>query len=175
MKVLKLIIGLPFAFCVLFLRLLGKCLGLTYQQISIVFNLWIQGAVLVLASIMPLLQFLDHSRMRMNLSMTSIDILKEFGYHCIGIHFIGWMILFILFIVYALIYIALYIWMLYHYRLPWSQSFNRCVKDLEAIAREWHCSYKLVNLIIFVLLFLYIIAFNYILVKLIGFNIFIVT
>ena len=30
---------LPFGLCVLFLRLLGKLFGLTYKQISVVFNL----------------------------------------------------------------------------------------------------------------------------------------
>lgn len=37
---------LPFGLCVLFLLLLGKLFGLTYKQISVVFNLWVQGAVL---------------------------------------------------------------------------------------------------------------------------------
>jgi len=32
---------LPFGLCVLFLRLLGKLFGLTYKQISVVFNLWV--------------------------------------------------------------------------------------------------------------------------------------
>jgi hypothetical protein len=35
---------LPFGLCVLFLLLLGKLFGLTYKQISVVFNLWVQGA-----------------------------------------------------------------------------------------------------------------------------------
>lgn len=32
---------LPFGLCVLFLLLLGKLFGLTYKQISVVFNLWV--------------------------------------------------------------------------------------------------------------------------------------
>ena len=39
---------LPFGLCVLFLLLLGKLFGLTYKQISVVFNLWVQGSVLAL-------------------------------------------------------------------------------------------------------------------------------
>lgn len=34
----------PFGLCVLFLLLLGKLLGLTYKQISVVFNLWGAGS-----------------------------------------------------------------------------------------------------------------------------------
>ena len=44
---------LPFGLCVLFLLLLGKLLGLTYKQISVVFNLWVQGAVLTLSGLTP--------------------------------------------------------------------------------------------------------------------------
>ena len=34
---------LPFGLRVLFLLLLGKLFGLTYKQISVVFNLWVHG------------------------------------------------------------------------------------------------------------------------------------
>ena len=44
---------LPFGLCVLFLLLLGKLFGLTYKQISVVFNLWVQGAVLALSGMAP--------------------------------------------------------------------------------------------------------------------------
>jgi len=36
---------LPFGLCVLFLLLLGKLFGLTYKQISVVFNLWVWGSL----------------------------------------------------------------------------------------------------------------------------------
>ncbi len=44
---------LPFGLCVLFLLLLGKLFGLTYRQISVVFNLWVQGFVLALSGLAP--------------------------------------------------------------------------------------------------------------------------
>ena len=44
---------LPFGLCVLFLLLLGKLFGLTYKQISVVFNLWLQGAILTLSGQAP--------------------------------------------------------------------------------------------------------------------------
>ena len=47
MNWIKYIIIIPFALCVLFLRGHGKCFRLTYEQISVIFNLWIQGGVLV--------------------------------------------------------------------------------------------------------------------------------
>ena len=44
---------LPFGLCVLFLILLGKLFGLTYKQISVVFNLWVQGGLLALSGLIP--------------------------------------------------------------------------------------------------------------------------
>ena len=38
--------------------------------------------------------------------------------------------------------------------------FERCMKELIAIAREWHTTYAVVNLVIYVLLFAAIMAFN---------------
>ena len=46
---------LPFGLCVLFLLLLGKLFGLTYKQISVVFNLWVQGGLLTLSGLAPLM------------------------------------------------------------------------------------------------------------------------
>ena len=174
MKWIKHIIGVAFALCVFFLRLLGKCLKLNYVQISVVFNLWIQGGILVLSAIMPLLQFYDHSYVRMNLAPSTIECFKCWGFHCVGVSFMNWILLLVFWLLYALIYVGLYIWMRHHYHLPWDKAFNRCVGDLEVLAREWHCSYQLVNLVIFVFLFLFIIGLNYILVQLIGLNMFIV-
>lgn len=58
MNWIKYIITIPFALCVLFLQGLGKCFGLTYKQISVIFNLWIQGGVLVLSGCLPFVQSL---------------------------------------------------------------------------------------------------------------------
>ena len=82
--------------------------------------------------------------------------------------------MFFFLVLYALIYVGLYIWMFHHYRLPWDKAYDRCVNDLETLAREWHCSYQCVNLVVFIFLFLFIIGLNYILVQLIGVNMFIV-
>ena len=50
----KVIILVPFGACVVFLLLLGKCLGLSYKQISVIFNLYTQGGLLLLSSLLPL-------------------------------------------------------------------------------------------------------------------------
>ncbi len=44
-----------FMACVKFLEVLGKFMHMTYKQISVIFNLWVQGIVLLLASVAPLI------------------------------------------------------------------------------------------------------------------------
>lgn len=42
-----------FRICVNFLNWLGKTTGLTYVEISVVFNLWVQGGLLVISALVP--------------------------------------------------------------------------------------------------------------------------
>ena len=169
MKWIKYLIAIPFALCVLFLRLLGKCTRLTYQQISVVFNLWIQGGILVLSALMPLLQFIDHT-----VVCPTPGKLLPLSDGRIFLRFTGWMQGLVFFVLYFLVYVGLYIWMIRHYRLPFNAAFDRCAGDLQALAREWHCSYRLVNLIVFVFLFLMVIGLNYMLTKLMAPTLFVI-
>jgi hypothetical protein len=50
--------------------------------------------------------------------------------------------------------------MLQHYRLPYDAAFDLCVDDLKRIAVKWHTTYEVVNLLIFVLFYLFILALN---------------
>lgn len=131
---------LPFGVCVLFLLGLGKLFGLTYKQISVVFNLWVQGGVLMLSGIAPLAAIL----FRMcNDGVTTI-----------------YMICVVALAVYAYPYFRGFAWMLKHYHLPFNDSFNLCVMDLRHLAFQWHTTYQMVNLLIFVLAFLALLGLN---------------
>ena len=130
---------LPFAICVGFLMLLGKLCGLTYKQISVVFNLWLQGAMLVLSSILPL----------------AISLFYIFNGFTIP------RLLFVLFFIfYVLVYVLAFMRLLHHYHLPIDRAFDRCVHDLQVLARKWHTSYQVVNLLLFVGVFLLLLALN---------------
>ena len=130
---------LPFGLCVLFLLVLGKLLGLTYKQISVVFNLWVQGAVLTLSGLAPL-------------GVAVYKMMDSFS--------IGWLVLIIVFTLYALVYFYSFIKMLQHYHLPFDDAFDLCVKDLKWLAKKWHSTYQMVNIIIFVILFLALLGLN---------------
>lgn len=139
MKLLKYLIGIPFALCVLFLQLLGKCFGLTYKQISVVFNLWIQGGVLVLSAWLPFVQNLMYPN-RAHEGM--------------------WWIIMFCTLCYGLLYWTVFVLVMRHYHLPFNRAFDLCVNDLLCIASIWNCSYYAVNIIIFIIIFLLLFGLN---------------
>ena len=121
---------LPFGLCVLFLLLLGKLFGLTYKQISVVFNLWVQGAVLALSGLAP------------SFSM-------------------WWLVLSAVLLIYGIAYVYAFIKMLQHYHQPFNAAFDLCVEDLQKIAKKWHTTYQMVNLLIFILFYLILLGLNF--------------
>ena len=142
--------------CVLFLQKLGKVLGLTYPQISVVFNLWIQGGVLVFSALLP----------------TIVYIVGAFYYLFHGGRMSSWdiiaaWILFFILLGYALMYVWFYALIFRHYGKSYYEVFDKCVLDLQRVANVWHCSYQLVNLMIFVGFFSILVGINLVLTALI--------
>ena len=123
----------------MFLLLLGKLFGLTYKQISVVFNLWIQGAFLALSGLAPF-------------GVAIFKVIESFS--------MEWLVLIIVLAIYSMVYVYGFIRMLQHYHLPFDDAFDLCVKDLQWLAKKWHTTYQIVNLIIFVVLFLILLGFN---------------
>lgn len=123
----------------MFLRLLGKLFGLTYKQISVVFNLWIQGAFLALSGLAPF-------------GVAIFKVIESFS--------MEWLVLIIVLAIYSMVYVYGFIRMLQHYHLPFDDAFDLCVKDLQWLAKKWHTTYEMVNLLIFVLLFVFLMGLN---------------
>lgn len=138
-KWLHKIVLLPFMLCAGFLLLLGKSLGLSYKQISVIFNLYLQGGLLAMSGMLPL--------------VASVWFLVEHA-SCIG-----WLIL-LLSLFYASIYVVGFVGLLQHYHLPMNYAFDLCVNDLERVAYKWHISYHAVNLVIFILWWVTVVAMN---------------
>lgn len=123
------VVLLPFMLCAGFLLLLGKSLGLSYKQISVFFNLYLQGGLLTLSGMMPLVAIIWNF---------------EENTSCVG-----WLVL-LLCVIYASIYVVAYVGLLQHYHLPMNIAFDLCVYNLERIAARWCISYHAVNLVIFI-------------------------
>jgi hypothetical protein len=123
--------------CVRFLEALGRCTHLTYKQISAVFNLWVQGIVLLLASIAPLV----------------VSIVQDDNMAVIG-----------MLAVYALVFSYVILRILHRYMLPADAAFDLCVADLLRIAEKWQRSYNYVNVALFVVLYLALLCLDALLV-----------
>lgn len=126
-----------FIVCVKFLMTLGRCTHLTYKQISVVFNLWVQGIVLLLASIAPLIVGIyQHA------SIAVVGLLTVYSFGC----------------TYGILRI------LHHYMLPMEEAFDLCVADLLRITEQWKRSYNYVNIALFVVFYLALISIDSVLV-----------
>ena len=123
-----------FRICVWFLDLLSNIFHITYQQISVYINLYLQGGALVISTI-PVLVIAVVHRNLFGIVISTLNVL---------------------------LYVLGFAWMMVHYRLPRNIefAFNQCVNDLLYLAKELHISYQQVNIVIFVLIFLVLIMQN---------------
>ena len=137
--IIKFTILVPFGLCAAFLLLIGKLFGFTYKEISVIFNLWIQGAVLMISGLLP--------------SIAQLIVLINSPSVVNGVFLLCYLI-------YASIYIVGFIALLKHYNIPYNDAFDLCVNDLVWIASKWHISYHAVNLVIFVLWWLSVVILN---------------
>ena len=119
-----------FMLCVYFLEWLGKMTGLNYKKISVVFNIYIQGGILLVSSCLPLIKVI-----LCNSDNGGKGRILFFG---------G-----------CLIYIGLYVYGLYRlykrYHTPLEYAFDLCVDDLLFLSKKWGMSYNAVNILIFVI------------------------
>ena len=128
-----------FRLCVCFLEFLGKTFKISYEKISIIVNLYIQGTLLMISGLLPLFA-----------SIYSI------------IHGVGWIetLCSIASLGYASIYLVGYSQLLSRYKNTSNQYFDLCVDDLMALSKRWGMHYYLVNLLIFVVWWLSVISIN---------------
>lgn len=128
-----------FSLCVKLLEWLGETFNITYQQISVIFNLWLQGGILMISGIAPLVVYV-----KLHISHHSPFEPIPFG----------------TLLLYALIYIVSFVFMLWHYRLPFNQAFDLCVNDLLSLSSFTGLSYMALNIIIFIIIFLALLSVN---------------
>lgn len=128
-----------FFLCVKFLEWLGKMTGFNYKQISVVFNIYIQGGILLVSSCLPLIKVI----------IWGSDIDWKWR---------------ILFFGGCFIYIGLYVYGVYRlykrYHTPLEYAFDLCVDDLLYLSRKWRMSYNAVNILIFVIGWIICVGFN---------------
>ena len=113
-----------FNYCCDIMYRLGNLLGLSYQEVCVVGNIYVQGTLLVAAAAVPVwFAFKQKSHYALKVAA------------CINV----------------LCYSALVLYFCFRYAPPLAASFDRCVEDLKNLAEAWHTTYVVVNIAIFVL------------------------
>ena len=113
-----------FNYCCEIMYALGDLLGLSYQEVCVIGNIYVQGALLVAAAAVPVwFAFKQKSHYALKVAA------------CINV----------------LCYSALVLYFCFRYAPPLAASFDRCVEDLKNLAEAWHTTYVVVNIAIFVL------------------------
>lgn len=140
-------IAIVFGLCVLFLQGLGKLVGLTYTQISVVFNLWLQGAVLMLSGLAPFAALLYASWGQWSvLSVVELVTL----------------------LLYGAVYVVAFLLMLNHYflfaketlRIRVEAAYRLCATELDRGAAKIGISYMALNVLVFIVAYLGVLGAN---------------
>lgn len=123
-----------FEICVSFLEWIGQTFQLSYEQISVYFNLYLQGGILICSTLPALIVTIC----RRNAKWILVSVCN------------------------TCVYIVGFIGMMLHYHLPndISYAFDKCVEDLVGLSQLCHLSYQQVNILIFVVIFLLLMIVN---------------
>lgn len=113
-----------FNYCCQIMYALGNLLGLSYREVCVIGNIYVQGTLLVAASIVPVwFAFRPESHYALRV-VACVNVL------CCS---------------------ALVLYFYFRYAPPLAASFDRYVEDLKNLAEAWHTTYVVVNIVIFVL------------------------
>lgn len=118
-----------FQLCVRFLERLAHCTGLSYKQVSVVFNIYLQGGILMLSAFLPLAAVLL-SASRLGQTQFAIFLLLA--------------------AIYGILHIQVFRFLLHRYSRPLESSFDRCMHDLQSICHATGISYNAPNILVFI-------------------------
>lgn len=125
---------------------LGLILGLSYKEICVIVNIYLESALCLLSVFF----------------VTWISIQRFMRTRTVGSG-----VLMVGGIVYGAVGTALFLWICNHYDMPMNDAFDLCYQELIQLAKEYHTTYNNVNYIIFIIFFLACILGNIGIVKLI--------
>ena len=119
-----------FKICTDFLVFLTRIFHTDYKRISVWVNIYAQGFVMFAAAATLFV---------MTIVRDSVD----------GMTAVSWIGLLL-----SLFQMVVVVWACWRYRPPWEKAFDRCYWDLERLASKINISYTLLNVLIFIVIFL---------------------
>ena len=135
-----------FDICCKIMSSLGHLLGLSYKEICVIGNIYIQGGILVLSSFAPFFALIKKMRTKASTGK-GLYLLPS--------------------IIYGISCCFLFLLVCLRYIFPLTETFDKCVFDLNILANFLNISYEAVNILIFIVLWGIAIAWNLIIAKLI--------
>ena len=127
------LVGCFFLECCGVMAYFAWLLGLTYQEFCVIGNIYMQGAICLLAALAPLLLCIRTKQAPWEWLLSGGNALLH------------------------LVIISLFFG---HYWMPLERAFDLCVQDLNRLGALFGSSYVMVNIIIFVILFVVDLALN---------------
>lgn len=135
-----------FDICCKIMSSLGDLFGLSYKEICVIGNIYIQGGILVLSSFAPFIALI-----KMMIKKASIGK---------GLYLLPS-------IIYGMACCFLFLLVCIRYRFPLTEAFDKCVFDLNVVTNFIHVSYETINVLIFIVLWGIAVGWNFIITKLI--------
>ena len=127
------LVGCIFLECCGVMAYFAWLLGLTYQEFCVIGNIYLQGAICLLAALAPLLLCIRTKQVPWKWLLSGGN---------------------------ALLHLVIILLFFGHYWMPLERAFDLCVQDLNRIGALFGSSYVMVNIIIFVILFVVDLALN---------------
>lgn len=127
------LVGCFFLECCGVMAYFAWLLGLTYQEFCVIGNIYMQGAICLLAALAPLLLCIRTKQAPWKWLLSGGN---------------------------ALLHLVIISCFFGHYWMPLESAFDLCVQDLNHIGALFGSSYVMVNIIIFVILFVVDLALN---------------
>ena len=122
-----------FAACCGVMGAVGVAWGLTYKEICVIGNIYLEAGVCVLSALW--LTWTTIKVYRRNRTILH-SLLMSAG------------------LLYGMIYLLVFLLICIHYAMPMEKAFDLCYHELLMLASDWHTTYNNVNYLIFIILFL---------------------
>ncbi len=122
-----------FDVCCGFLWVCSAAWGLTYKEICVIGNIYIEAGLCLLSAL-----WLTWVTVRAFMQRKTLlrGMLMAAG------------------IIYGTVCVVGFGWLCVHYAMPMEEAFDLCYRELVQLAAKWHTTYNIVNYVIFIILFL---------------------
>lgn len=127
----------------------GMAWGLSYREICVIFNIYIQSVVCLVSALWLTWVLVKRYFCRRTLCNTLLMFIGS---------------------IYGILFIYGFLLVCFHYAMPLTDAYNLCYHEMVQLAKGWHTTYNNANYIIFIILFLIVTIGNIVLARFLKFK-----